>query len=316
MPRTVNAREHIHPSAPSSGFDVCVVGHVTRDIVKVGQTTRTIPGGTAYYTAVVLRRLGLDVAVVTKGAEEDKESLLKELLANGVTVFWKGGGSTSVFENSYSGDDLNTRTQVLKSMGTPFLAEDVEGISASAFHLGPLIQKDIPFEALKQVAKKAKILSLDAQGMVRPAQLGRVLERDWPAKDKWLKLVHILKADDAEGFILTGERDAERSAAVLCSFGPREVIITLGNRGSVVYTEGTVHKIPGLRPRKLKDPTGCGDTYMAGYLYERLRGTSPDMAGQFAAAMATLKLEGTDPCYPLFAGRLSRSSAEPEEASF
>ena len=36
--------------------------------------------------------------------------------------------------------------------------------------------------------------------------------------------------------------------------------------------------------------TGCGDTYMAGYLYQRLKGAGIQDAGEFAAAMATLKL--------------------------
>jgi len=45
----------------------------------------------------------------------------------------------------------------------------------------------------------------------------------------------------------------------------------------------------------LEDPTGCGDTYMAGYLYQRLKGTDPERAGRFAAAMAALKLEGAGP---------------------
>ena len=41
---------------------------------------------------------------------------------------------------------------------------------------------------------------------------------------------------------------------------------------------------------------------MAGYLYQRLKGTDSDMAGRFAAAMATLKLEDSGP--------FSRSEAE------
>ena len=48
-------------SLSSSVFDVCVIGHITRDIIRVGRTTRATPGGTAYYTSMALRRLGLKV---------------------------------------------------------------------------------------------------------------------------------------------------------------------------------------------------------------------------------------------------------------
>lgn len=282
-------------SVALSDFDICVVGHVTKDIVRVGQTTRTTTGGTAYYTALALKRLGLNVAVVTKGARNDKESLLRELNANKVAVFWKEGNATSIFENTYSEDDLGTRTQVIKAIGTPFLGEDVEEFSASAFHFGPLVRQDIPLQVLKQAARKAKIVSLDVQGMVRPARLGVVAQEDWQDKEKWLGCVHVLKADETEAFILSGDNDVQRAAAVLASLGPEEVIITMGSRGSLVYAEGILHKIPSWSPRKLVDPTGCGDTYMAGYLYERLKGTPPEIAAKFAAAMATLKLEGPGP---------------------
>jgi sugar/nucleoside kinase (ribokinase family) len=43
------------------------------------------------------------------------------------------------------------------------------------------------------------------------------------------------------------------------------------------------------------DATGCGDTYMAGYLYQRVRGAAIREAGEFAAAMATLKIEASGP---------------------
>ena len=279
----------------SYDFDVCVVGHITRDIVRVGQTTRMSPGGTAYYTATALRRLGLNVAVVTKGARNDREFLVRELREDTVAVFWKEAKATSAFENTYGEDDLGTRVQTIKAMGTPFSAKDVEGISASAVHLGPLVNMDMPLQVLKQAATKAKIVSLDVQGLVRPACLGRVTQQGWPDKETWLECVHILKADETEAFILSGEKDVKRAAAALAALGAREVIITLASRGSLVYANSILYNIPAWPSTKVVDPTGCGDTYMAGYLYERLRGTSAEMAGRFGAAMATLKLQARGP---------------------
>lgn len=73
------------------------------------------------------------------------------------------------------------------------------------------------------------------------------------------------------------------------------MIITLGSKGSVIYGNNVFCQIPAFAPKQLRDATGCGDTYMAGYLYKRSKGASVREAGEFAAAMATLKLQVSGP---------------------
>jgi sugar/nucleoside kinase (ribokinase family) len=73
------------------------------------------------------------------------------------------------------------------------------------------------------------------------------------------------------------------------------VIITRGSQGSLVCNSGGFTSIPAYRPVVTKDATGCGDTYMAGYLYKRCKGAGIKEAGEFAAAMATLKLQASGP---------------------
>jgi sugar/nucleoside kinase (ribokinase family) len=244
---------------------------------------------------MALSKLGLKVGVVTKGSAKDKDRLLRELKADKVAVYWKEGKTTAVFENTYSRKDLDSRSQEIKALGTPFLPQDVDGIRARLFHLGPLTRRDFPVQLLKQLASMTKMVSLDVQGMLRPSRVGPVTHEPWAENKRWLEFVDILKADEREALIASGEQDVKRAARVLAAFGPREVIITLGSRGSLIHTEDNLCRIPARIPRKTVDPTGCGDTYMAGYLYERLKGTAPEMAGRFAAAMATLKLQGQGP---------------------
>lgn len=278
-----------------SGFDICVVGHITRDIIRIGRTKKATPGGTGYYTSIALSRLGLKVAVLTKVAESDRADLLRELSMNEITTFSKESKTTSAFENAYIGEDPDARFQRISSVGTPFSPEDVEGITATLFHVGPLTNRDIPVQLLKQLATRAKIVSLDVQGMLRPARVGPVSEEDWPEKQDGLAFVDILKANEKEALVLSGQKVVDRAAPALASLGPKEVLITMGSRGSLIYAEQALHRIPCWSPRKIEDPTGCGDTYVAGYLYQRLKGTTPKTAGRFAAAMATLKLEGSRP---------------------
>ncbi len=73
------------------------------------------------------------------------------------------------------------------------------------------------------------------------------------------------------------------------------MIVSLGRGGSVVLSGGRLHRIAAVAPRRLVDATGCGDTYMAGYVSRRLKGDDAERAGRFAAALATLKLERSGP---------------------
>lgn len=77
--------------------------------------------------------------------------------------------------------------------------------------------------------------------------------------------------------------------------GSKEVLITLGSLGSVIFAEGRFYRIPAYPPKNIVDATGCGDTYVTGYLYMRNKGASYEEAGCFAAAMSTLKLEASGP---------------------
>jgi len=278
-----------------SDLDVCVIGHVTKDIIRVGPKTTAAPGGTAYYTSMALRRFGLHVAVVTKMAKEDKDALLPDLEDEGIAVSCRRSKHTTVFENVYSGEDLGHRRQRINAVGAPFSDEDVESIAAPVFHIGPLTRQDISSAFLKQLAAGPGIVSLDAQGMLRPAHTGEVREEDWPDKEAGLRSVDILKADETEALILSGQKLVDEAARVLASFGPREVVITMGSGGSLVYAEATLHRISCCRPRSTEHPTGCGDTYMAGYLYQRIKGVAPELAGRFAAATAAWKLENPGP---------------------
>ncbi len=71
--------------------------------------------------------------------------------------------------------------------------------------------------------------------------------------------------------------------------------MTCGGNGSLILAGGRLHDIPAYPPRVVADPTGCGDTYSAGYIYHRLQSDDIGAAGRFAAALAALKLERHGP---------------------
>ena len=118
---------------------------------------------------------------------------------------------------------------------------------------------------------------------------------DWTDKLEALKLIDVLKVNEYEMEVLTGQKEAHDAALQLAEWGVKEVCVTLGNYGSVVLENDHFYDICAYPTQKVVDATGCGDTYSTGYLYMRSRGADPNEAGHFAAAMSTLKLEHSGP---------------------
>lgn len=273
-------------------FDVCVIGHVTKDLVKTKNLEKTMPGGVGYYCSVALKNLGLNFSLVTKVADKDR-GLLNALNNENVSIFYKESQETTVFENIYP-EDIDFRIQNVRGIAQPFKIEDVKHISARVYHLGPLTNADISLEILKYLSPKAKI-SLDVQGFLRTIENNKVKGSDWDEKYEALPYINILKADENEAKILSGEDNVKNAALKLSAYGIDEVIITLASEGSLVYSKNTFYYIPAFPVKKIVDVTGCGDTYMAGYIYKRLKACDIDESGRFAAGMASLKLEKVGP---------------------
>ena len=143
---------------------------------------------------------------------------------------------------------------------------------------------------MKHVAGQGGRLSLDVQGVLRRVQNGRVSPADWPDKAAGLAHVDILKADAGEAEVLTGEGDLDSAARALAALGPKEVIITHGRMGALIHAHGQTIRIAPVHAARVVDPTGCGDSFMAGYLQQRLKSVEVERAGRFAAAVAALKL--------------------------
>jgi len=251
-----------------------------------------MPGGTAYYFSVALAKLDTRYLLVTKIAEAE-QAYADELMQNGIEVLAKPSAHTVYFENIY-GDDPDQRTQNVWQTADPFMLADVQDIKADIFHLGPLLAGDIPVDLIKTLAAKGKV-SLDVQGFLRRVANHKVYPADWHQKKEALGYVDIVKADEAELKALTGIGDPHEGAVLLAAWGVKEVVVTNGSKGSFIYCDETFYTIPAYRPTKVIDATGCGDTYMAGYLYRRAKGADVQQAGGFAAAMASLKMESPGP---------------------
>jgi len=73
------------------------------------------------------------------------------------------------------------------------------------------------------------------------------------------------------------------------------LIVTLGAKGSVIYTAGRTLTIPAAKPGAVVDPTGCGDAYRAGLIHGLLQGLDWEIIGRMASLMGAIKIESRGP---------------------
>ena len=273
--------------------DICCIGHITLDKIVTPRMTVHSPGGTAFYFAHAMSSLHADNFLLVTSLAESEMKAVDDIRALGIDVTVLPSRKSVYFENRY-GENQNHRTQRVLAKADPFTPEGVAGIKARYYHLGSLLADDFSLDIIKALSEKG-IVSVDAQGYLREVRGDKVYPVDWSDKLEALRYIDILKVNEHEAAVLTGATDPRRGAEILAGWGVKEVVLTLGSMGSVILAEGHAYEIPAFTPTDIVDATGCGDTYMAGYLYMRNKGAGYEEAGRFAAAMCTIKLQATGP---------------------
>jgi sugar/nucleoside kinase (ribokinase family) len=251
-----------------------VVGLVSLDRVD-GALPRL--GGAPVYAARALHLLGHAGILATKLADEDRP----RLAALRTPVIARSAARTIGFRIENNGE---RRLMEIDQLGEPWTEADVAGwlgkalASAEWVHAGALTRDDFPAATLAALGR-ARMLSLDGQALVRRAAVGTlVLDGDYDREV--LRHVDVLKLAREELEAL----GLELVDASLGSLGVREVVVTLGGAGAVVYADGLAEHVPTI-PLAGIDPTGAGDAWMAAYAAYRLRRHSPVSAARLAGGV-------------------------------
>lgn len=274
-------------------YDICCVGHITLDKIITPRHTVYMPGGTSFYFAHGISALDPSKFLLVTSLAESEMAAVDDIRGKGVAVKVLPSRNSVYFENIY-GENQNNRKQRVLAKADPFTVEGLKDVDARIYHLGSLLADDFPLELVKYLSTKG-VLSVDAQGYLREVRGDKVYPVDWADKREALKYITVLKVNEHESEVLTGEKDPYTAARILADWGVKEVLLTLGSNGSLIYAGGEFYEIPAFAPDEVVDATGCGDTYMTGFLYMRNKGASYVEAGTFAAAMCTIKLGASGP---------------------
>ena len=104
-----------------------------------------------------------------------------------------------------------------------------------------------------------------------------------------LEELDVLFMNEDEAFMVTGSRDPEAGARVVLGKGVRTAVMKLGSRGCAIYTDSKEIVCPAFRV-PVKDTTGAGDCFVAGFLDARQRGASWAEAAEFGNAVAAFSV--------------------------
>jgi adenosine kinase len=96
-----------------------------------------------------------------------------------------------------------------------------------------------------------------------------------------------LAVNDYEGRLL---QDKTGQTLEALSRQVKALVVTRGEKGSLIYADGQEHQIPAVKPERVLDPTGCGDAYRAGLLYGIAEGLDWPTTGRLASLLGSIKI--------------------------
>ncbi len=131
--------------------------------------------------------------------------------------------------------------------------------------------------------------------------------RDFSVAEKTQSYLDIIKPNQLESELITGESDPFLAAELLVEWATETCIITLGEKGSLVYDGKDFSVIPAFKIDEV-DPVSAGDVYLAAFTSQSLAEKSLIDSGVYASAVASLKVETQDMDFPIDDKEIERRS--------
>jgi hypothetical protein len=244
------------------------------------------------YAAVTARLLGRRPGILTRAAVDElaycetpglPENVVlppgSEL--EGTAIHLLPSAVNTTFSNIYRD---GRRIQIIEAWADAIVPSDLPAawVNTPVVLLGP-IAGELPTSWAEQFP--SSILGVTPQGWMRTwDSAGHVSPTRWEGAERVLQRadVVVLSRDDA-----AGDDDYIEKLAALS----RMLVVTDGWHPVTLYDTGVRYDVRG-RPAQEVDPTGAGDVYAAAFLIRFAECGDPLTAAQFAAAMASMSVEG------------------------
>lgn len=239
-------------------------------------------GGPASTALVTLSRMGVRTSFLGSVSDDPLGlEIVKGLKAEKVDhSFLKvTPGYTSQFAFIAINKDDGRRTIFWHRGSVPHLAP--EDVDLSPFPSARILHTDgLMTQASIKAARQAK-----AMGMKVTMDAGTMRE-GYPELASMVDV--LIGSERFAKALLQGLEPIEKALQRVSGWGPKEVVITLGSRGSIGWHGGSV-VVQEAYPVRARDTTGAGDVYHGAYIYGLLKGWDMTECMRFASAASALK---------------------------
>jgi len=225
-------------------------------------------GGCAANTGIVIKRLGVDVAIVGKvGNDNLGRFIINKLKEEGINTeyikisekFTTSGTSVLVHSDG--------ERSFLHSVGAnaDFTIRDIDFSLFGEFSIihiaGPFLMPNFIGDDLSKTLKEAK-----NKGLITS------VDTVWDGFGKWFKGIEksLLYIDYffsslEEAKMISGEKEKEKICDFFLSKGVKNVCLKMGEKGSYIKNKNEEYFFPALKVNVI-DTTGAGDGYVGGFI--------------------------------------------------
>jgi sugar/nucleoside kinase (ribokinase family) len=292
---------------------ILAFGNPVYDYIKTPSITtgKRVLSGCSTNSCLALSRLGHATTLVGRIGAEFHERFVADTQQYGIAAVMQPCDQTGGFGLIY--DERGDRTLDVLGVAAPI--EQIPAIIslAEAIVVGPILQETSP-ELIERIhALSDAPLFLDPQGMLRRVgPHGRIDHFCPPEFVRVAPLFRVIKANEMETEVITGinpRANSSRALRALKALGCDIAIVTLAEAGSLIDDGEWQWAIPAYATNA-RDPTGAGDTYMAGFIHAYLQNpTDLYAAGCYGAATASIWIEHTGPDVPVTCNEVERRMA-------
>ena len=290
--------------------NICVIASLNMDLVvnvdtmpKPGQTIigsnfKEVPGGKGANQAVAMARLNGNVSMIGKVGEDGFGQTLINSLKNDkvdTTYIQTAKGATGVALITV---DKNAQNSIVVSPGANFevkeddIDNNIEAIKNSDI---VVLQLETPLNTIKYALNKAK--ELNKYTILNPAPAVKL-------DDEIIKNVDLLTPNETELEIISGvsietEEDIQKAAQIMIEKGVKELIVTLGSKGSL-YINKEKSMFKKAYKVEAMDTTAAGDSYTGALAVALSQDKNIEDAMDFASKVGALSVlkEGAQSSLP------------------
>lgn len=252
-------------------------------------------GGSGANTMIGIAQLGGRAAFTGKiGQDEHGKIYTEKLEEQGVEACLGTGegitGSSLILVSPDASRTMNTYLGMCQELGPDDI--DLQALQRAKilYVTGYLWDTEVQKEAVRLALQKAKEFGVKiALSLSDPFCVNRHQE-DFL---ELLKQVDLVFANQEEASLLSGTSVSQQALERLAEH-TETVVLTLGGNGALIRSAGDTYYVDPMSV-EVKDTTGAGDAFAAGYLYGVTNGHSPLESGRIASSLAAAVIEQTGP---------------------